>query len=392
MGVLVAFGGRNVAIRGHEAVDPPIREPRSLNPVDSSKELPMMPGGRSRRRFVAEMLGVCLAGPTALKSFAASGTVGPKLAPARKRLPNPYLENGKPVVVIVRGNDFPAMLAKGMELVGGFSRFGTQRSVIVKPNFVFDKKTRYPTTTDEASVVTTVRLLQREGFKDITVADRRGDRKNGRAGGKFDWSGLNDLADEGGFHTDSLMDDAKAPTVHVTDPRWTDMPAIGVIEKVYDAGLIINMPTLKRHTMTNLTCSLKNVMGVLDVPSTQNMHLWGEENKQARESMTDDEAVHRLCRTVAEAAMAVSPEMTVIDARQVLCTNHVSARTGEPREANRLIISGDSVAADVIAARVLKETYEPYDLGPSMATIQYAAKLGIGVADPSRMAIQEVDA
>jgi uncharacterized protein (DUF362 family) len=338
------------------------------------------------------MLGLCLAGPTALKSFAATGTVGPKLAPVRKRLPNPYLENGKPVVVVVRGNDFPAMLAKGMEIVGGFSKFGTQRSVIVKPNFVFDKKTRYPTTTDEASVLTTVQFLQREGFNDITVADRRGDRKNGRAGGKFDWSGLNDLADEGGFHTDSLMDDAKAPTVHVTDQRWTNMPSIGVIEKIYEAGLIINMPTLKRHSITNLTCSLKNVMGVLDVPSTQNMHLWGEENQNARESMTEDEAIQRLCLTVAEAAMAVSSEMTVIDARQVLCTNHVSARSGESREANRLIISGDSVAADVIAAKVLKETYEPYDLGPSKDTIQHAVDLGIGVANPSRMVIKEVDA
>ena len=77
------------------------------------------------------------------------------------------MEKGKPIVVIVRGTAFPAMLSKGMEILGGFTKFGTGKSVIVKPNFVFDKKTRYPTTTDDKSVLTTVEFLRKEGFKDI---------------------------------------------------------------------------------------------------------------------------------------------------------------------------------------------------------------------------------
>jgi uncharacterized protein (DUF362 family) len=352
----------------------------------------MAHGDRTRRSFIREILALSVAGPTALRTFAATGTVEKTLSPIRKRMPNPFVENGKPVVVVVKGDDFAAMLAKGMNVLGGFARFGTGKSVIVKPNFVFDKKTRYPTTSDESSVLTTVQYLQKEGFGDITVADRRGKRKNGRAGGKFDWSGLNDLAEDGGFRTDSLMDDAEAPTVHVGDARWTTMPSIGVIRKIYEAGLIINMPTLKKHSQTNLTCSLKNNMGVLDVPTTNYMHLWGDDNKAAHDSMPSDEVTRRLCVAVAEAAMAVSPEMTVIDARKVLCKNHVSFASGDMREANRLIISGDPVAADVFAAGVLKEVYEPYDLGFTRNTFEHASKLGIGVADLNQAVVRVVEA
>jgi len=353
----------------------------------------MTHGKWTRRNFLRDLVALSVAGPTALKTLAATGQVENPLAPIRKRLPNPFMENGKPIVVVVHGDDFPTMLAKGMDVLGGFSRLGTGRSVILKPNFVFDKKTRYPTTTDEDSVLTTVQYLQKEGFNDLTVADRRGKRMDsGRAGGKFEWSGLNDLAEEGGFKTDSLMDDAEAPTVHVGDSNWTTLPSIGVIQKIYEAGLIINMPTLKRHSQTHLTCSLKNNMGVLDVPTTEYMHLWGDANKAAHDSMPKDEVNRRLCKAVAEAAMAVSPEMTVIDARTVLCKNHGSFSSGEPRTANRLIISGDPVAADVYGAGVLKEVYPSYELGPSTETIGHAATLGIGVADPSRVVLKEIKA
>ena len=352
----------------------------------------MAHGNRTRRRFLRDIVALTFAGPAALRTFAATGKIEQELSPIRKRLPNPFMENGKPVVVVVKGDDFAAMLAKGMDVLGGFARFGSAKPVIVKPNFVFDKKTRYPTTTDENSVLTTIQFLQKEGFRNITVADRRGKRINGRAGGKFDWSGLNDLAESGGFTTDSLMDDGEAPTVQVGDSRWTTMPSIGVIKKIYEASLIINMPTLKRHEPTNLTCSLKNNMGLLDVPTTQYMHLWGEENKAAHDSMSIDEVNRRLCVAVAEAAMAVSPEMTVIDARKVLTKNHGSYARGGPVEANRLIISGDPVAADVYGAAVLKEVYEPYDLGFTRDTFAHAAELGIGVADPAGVVLKLIEA
>lgn len=345
-----------------------------------------------RRSFLEGMLAMCAAGPALWRGRPRGTGAADSFLPVRRRLPNPYMENGKPVVVVVRGIDFPAMLAKGMVALGGFVKFGSGKPVLIKPNFVFDKISKYPTTTDDQSVLTLIDFLQKEGFRDITVADRRGKKANGRAGGKFEWSGMNDKAAAGGFKTDSLMDNEVAESVTVKDARWTEMPAYGVIKKIYDAELIINMPTLKRHTGTNLTCALKNMMGVLDIPTTDNMHLWGDANKARHDAMTPAALDRLLCLTVAEAAAAVNPEVTVIDARTVLCRNHLDHQTGGPLQANRLIISGDPLAADAVATQVMKDVYPAYDMGFTADTFVHAAKLGVGVADPAGFVLRTIDA
>jgi len=345
---------------------------------------------QTRRKFIGNALGLCVAGPEIVKNFANSINSNEEIFPIRKGRSNPYMKNGKPVVVIIRGSNYLDMLEKGMAELGGFSKFGNPNSIIIKPNFVFDKRTKYPTTTDINSILSTIDHLKREGYTNITVADRRAKRVNGRAGGKFEWSGLNKKAETGGFTTDSLMDNGVAEAVQVKNDKWKEMPAIGVLKKVYDTDLIINMPTLKRHSITNLTCSLKNMMGVLDADTTNNMHLWGEKNKARRESMPKDEVTKRLCRTIAEAAMAVNPDMTIIDARKILCKDHLSVGTGMPKEANCLIISGDSLAADICAAKILKEVYPPYELGFTKDTFVHASELGIGVANPDNFILKEI--
>jgi uncharacterized protein (DUF362 family) len=177
----------------------------------------------------------------------------------------------------------------------------------------------------------------------------------------------------------------------VRDERWTEMPGYGIIKKIYNAELIINMPTLKRHTMTNLSCSLKNLMGVLDVPTTETMHLWRAEDKARHDAMSGGDLDRRLCLTIAEAASAVNPELSVIDARTVLCRNHLDHVSGGPVQANRLIISGDPLAADRIAADILKEVDAQYELGFTEETFVRAAGLGIGSADPNGIVLRTVN-
>ena len=75
----------------------------------------MAQGNRNRRIFIRDLLALSVAGPQALRSFAATGVVEKRLAPIRRRVANPFVENGKPIVVVVHGDDFPAMLAKGMD-------------------------------------------------------------------------------------------------------------------------------------------------------------------------------------------------------------------------------------------------------------------------------------
>jgi hypothetical protein len=57
---------------------------------------------RDRRSFIRDLLALSVAGPSTLKSFAATLTVEEPLASIRRRIPNPFVKNGQPIVVVER--------------------------------------------------------------------------------------------------------------------------------------------------------------------------------------------------------------------------------------------------------------------------------------------------
>jgi uncharacterized protein (DUF362 family) len=299
--------------------------------------------------------------------------------PCRGRVPNPYLENGKPVVAVVRGTEFKSMLAKGMELLGGFARLGAERPVVIKPNFVWAHP--YPTSTDGASILSVIELLKREGFGEITVAEYVSKRATaGGLGESFDFYGFNEKATAGGFKLDGLEG---GEVVEVGDARWTALGRVGVFSRIYNAPLVIDMPTLKEHSFTKFTCALKNMMGAVDERSCAEMHLRG------RRDITGEVRLVHSRLAIAEIAHAVNPDLTIIDARTVLGKTHAVFAGGVPREANRVIISGDAVAADYVAAQVLAECYEPFAVEMLGDTLTCAAGLGLGAAEPKGIVVKE---
>jgi hypothetical protein len=68
----------------------------------------------TRRTFWSRALGLSAVGYF-VSHLPAQDKASAALAP-RKRLPNPFMERGKPVVMVVHGTDFTSMLKKGMEV------------------------------------------------------------------------------------------------------------------------------------------------------------------------------------------------------------------------------------------------------------------------------------
>lgn len=284
--------------------------------------------------------------------------------PVRKRIPNPYMENGKPIVVVVKGKDFAPMLAKGMEILGGFSRLGTEHPVHLKPNFV--ATSRYPTTTDGASLITTVEMLKKEGFTDITISECAS--MTSRKTGAFELYGLDKKSVNNGFKILDLYSDT---TVRVESEKWKTLPSVNLFQSIYKAPIIINMPTLKQHSQAGFSCGLKNAMGLINNETRMNAHSLG------------------LNSAIAEIASAVDPELTIVDARSCLGRNHHLSLGGVLCYSNRLIISGDVIAADRVAAAVLAESYDDFDERWAHEQIGPAVKLGLGVSSIDEAVIKE---
>jgi len=292
------------------------------------------------------------------------------LAP-RKRLPNPFVENGKPIVIVVHGKDFTSMLKKGMEILGGFDRFGKKNAVHIKPNFVSPNP--YPETTDGNSILATIEMLKKDGFSDITVAEwgSLGMGADHAFTEGFKYYGLDRKAESGGFKIKDLINEE---SVKVADKRWIAMPDVGIRKSVYEIPMIINMPTLKQHSQVQFSCALKNNMGHVDKQTRNNMHREGmrfaSENANTRYRMSQ--------MALAEIAAAVNPELTIIDARLGMGRAHHLNMGGVSIKPERIIISGDALAADLVAADVLAECYQGFQVEMIQTHFQHAGKLGFG--------------
>ena len=330
----------------------------------------------NRRAFLGSMAGACAAAPLALNDKLKFIPTEEAFAPPRDRLPNPYMESGKPIAVIVSGTEFAPMLKKAMDTLGGFAKFG-KHPVMIKPNFLLPQK--YPLITSDQSIIDVIEALQVEGFSDISITELGSDPD--KTCPVFKYYGLEEKAAEGGYKIKDLYGDKFVPVFHES---WKMMRFVNVCESIYNAPFIINMPTIKNHSTVDLTCSLKNNMGPIDFKSRMEMH---RQHKQPIEAEVREEE-EKVC--VPEIAHAINPDLTIIDARKVMGGHHNNYRYGKSLEAGKLIVSADPVLADRLAAILLAEKHAGFRVEQVEKTLVRAAELGLGVSDLGDAIIKEI--
>ena len=92
---------------------------------------------------------------------------------ARSGIPNPYVAEGKPLIVSAQGKDPERMLRAALEALGGLNPLvGNGAEALIKPNFIFRQP--YPITTDPEMIFLTARLLREAGAAGVEVFDAPG--------------------------------------------------------------------------------------------------------------------------------------------------------------------------------------------------------------------------
>ena len=316
----------------------------------------------SRRAFIGKC-GIVMSGFSLLPSLSKASDV----MPCRIRRSNPFIYRGKPIVVTVEGTDFDSMIIKALELLGGLEKLIKRDDrIMIKPNFV--SSAPYPETTHPESVLRIVELLRKVNKKRPAIVESM------TAGGhnpeeSYQQFGLQEQANQKNIELLGFNSWDATSWQFVADPAWKRLKKVPTFEPILKTDILINMPTLKRHGFSHFTCALKNMVGCIGMQGRGALHFKGVFGPPPENRL---EAAQE---NIAEIAHIFDPDLTIIDARKTMLEAHTYKGGGEVIDTNLIVVSGNVLAADLIAAEILDQFDPTFENEMVTAGFRYMATL-----------------
>jgi len=247
-----------------------------------------------------------------------------------------------PDITIIYGTNAAEMTYALLKDTAVKSRLKADMRVVVKPNLVVAKPASQGATTHPEIVEGIVLFLKERGIKSITIAE--GSWLGEATDRAFERCGYTALAKKHGL---KLFDTKKDKVAQRTAHGLT----LGVCATFENADFLINVPVLKGHCQTMLTCCLKNMKGCIPDGEKRRYHNIG------------------LHKPIAALNTILKPDLHVVDG---ICGDPTFEEGGNPVVANRVLIGTDPVLLDSYAATLLGCDPVRIDY------LRYAAGYGIG--------------
>ncbi len=236
-----------------------------------------------------------------------------------------------------------------LEPLGGMEAFvKSGQRVLLKPNLLSAKDPKRAITTHPNLVEAVAREVRRCGATPVV-----GDSPGGAIRGiKRVWAntGMEEMARRAGVE---LVNFEASGSRGVKFGSYT----FYVAKPVLEADVIINLPKLKTHSLTLLTCAVKNMFGVM--PGFRK----GEQHKLYPKPVEFATMLVHLYKLV-------TPSLSIVDAALAMEGNGPSS--GNPTWLGLLMAGEDAVAVDAAAARLVGFTGECID------TTRIAAEMNLG--------------
>jgi len=245
---------------------------------------------------------------------------------------------GKRIVAIVRYEKPLESVRRAVDLSRGLDHLPSKANVFIKPNIVFWTRTtpfpKWGVVTTSRVVEDMVVLLKERGIDRITIAEGTvtydpKDRET--AAHAFETLGYNVLRKRYGVKT---LNTFERPFKKI------DLGA-GIVlkfsEDILESDFVVNLPVLKTHAQTIVSLGIKNLKGLLDVPSRKKCH--------------SPDPVKNLDYMVAKLASRIPPCFTLLDG--IYTTERGPFFEGRLRRSNLLVASSDVFSVDKVGARVL---------------------------------------
>ena len=264
-------------------------------------------------------------------------------------MPNGFPRKGGKIYAVYGDN--PMEMAKQLMAAAGLDKaIPAGAHISLKPNLVVGRPAAGGATTHPAILAGIIEFLQDLGHKSIDIIE--GSWLGDDTDRAFAVCGMNDVGKKYGVKLYDLKRDA-------TVARDTPAGRINVCKRALESDFLINLPVLKGHCQTRMTCALKNMKGCISDAEKRRFHRDG------------------LDECIAALATAIVPHVSIVDG---ICGDLDFEEGGNPVQANRMLLGADPVKLDSYVCALMGMS--PLDVG----YVPLAEEYGIG-----EMGIEESD-
>ncbi len=266
------------------------------------------------------------------------------------------------IVSIVKAEegDVKRAVQRAIDLVDGFSMLKPGDTVLLKPNLVKPSPSGSGIITDARVTEAVASLVLAHGPGRVIIGEGSsvGYDFPGRVDSltAMEKSGTADVARAYGLE---MVDLNRDESVEVEAPDAFVMKTFRVARTAYEADVIIDLPVIKTHSRTGITCGLKNMKGVLP----------GNEKKRTHRLGLD--------RGIVDLNRVMKPHLTVVDGLVGRAGTHT-------REEDRIALDCVLAGADVVAVDAVCATLMGFDVD-EILHVRLADEAGLGEADLDRI-------
>lgn len=213
------------------------------------------------------------------------------------------------------------------------SVLAVQRRIVIKPNLVTEAAP--PVTTDVRCVEAIARFCLIYSCAEVVVAEGSGGADTGDC---FNTLGYTDMAHRLGIR---LVDLDQEPLVLKEEQRAVLYPFFQ-LPRILDGSFIISVPVLKEHTITDISLSLKNMIGIC--PASEFSGYLSYKKSRVHQDNVD--------RAIVDINLHCPVDLAVIDGVLGMRGSHLGGPVLNP-PAGVIIAGRDPVAVDAQGARIL---------------------------------------
>ncbi len=242
------------------------------------------------------------------------------------------------------------------------------KKIVLKPNLVMSKNPDYAATTHPAVIAGAARALRGIGAAELVLAESSGGPYTGATMRlHYNGCGIMEMAQQ-----ENIILNYKTDASTMQFPAGTVCRSFHVIQPICDADVIVNICKLKTHSLTKMSCGVKNLYGV--IPGTEKVEM------HARFSR-----VEGFTQMLCDLSQMLSENKTMIPICDGICGMEGNGPTGgTPRKYGVLMTSLSPFVLDILAAHLL-------GFDDTVPSVQTSIRRGLCPADIVQLTVIGAD-